>query len=139
MAVESWGKGNPDFYTVTQPTKSFVSALIQERWNFSLEITIPANTDTGILTIYAVPTGKQLNVTYWKSSSNTSGFKYGYFFNTGVFYGRMTIDMFESGSTGESGAYVWDAGELVQFRIINPLDEPGSAAARFCGTLTAVG
>ena len=138
MAVESWGKGNPDFYTITQPTKSFVSNLIQERWNLSLEATLPGGYDTGIVDAYTVPVGKQLNVTFWKASAAQSAIFYGYFFNTGTFYGRVTCDVFESGSTGETGAYVFDAGEIFQYRMVNTVVVPASVAFRFAGTLTTV-
>lgn len=138
MTVKSWGKGRPDYYKPTMPAKSTVATTIQDRWNYSLELALPAQTDTGLITIYTVPAGKQLNLTFWKGSLSKSGIIFGYFYNTGTFYGRASVDVFGTGATGESGAYVWDEGELLQFRMVNPLLEVVSAAFRLAGTLTTI-
>lgn len=134
--VAGRGVGRPDYYASTAPGRTII-APHQERWNLSSEAPIPAETDTGIIDLYTVPANKQLNVTFWKGSVDKSGLIIGYIYNTGAFYGRATIDIFGTGSTGESGAYVWTEGEIVQYRVINPLEEEVSIAFRFSGTLTS--
>lgn len=134
--VPGRGIGRPDYYSATAPGRTII-APHQERWGVSLEADIPGGYDTDILDLYTVPANKQLNVTFWKASADKSGLLFGYFYNTGTFYGRVTADVFETGNTGESGAYVWTEEEIVQYRIVNPLEEVVSIAFRFSGTLTS--
>ncbi|GAI58222.1 unnamed protein product, partial [marine sediment metagenome] len=131
MSVKSWGRGRPDYYKPTMPAKTTVASIVQARFNYSLEVELPAQMDTGLVTAYTIPAGMQLNVTFWKGSANKSGLLYGYIYNTGTFYGRATIDVFQTGSTGESGAYVFDAGDVFQYRVVNPMLEAVSVAFRF--------
>lgn len=137
MTVAAWGTGKPDYYKGVSPAKTIV-APNQERFNYSSEGVLPAQTDTGLITIYTVPAGRQLNITFWKASCNKPGLVYGYLYNSGTFYGRATVNEFGTGSTGESGAYVWTAGEAMQYRILNPLSEAASFAYRLAGTFTKV-
>lgn len=135
MTVEDWGTGKPDFSERSYPAKTELTSINQVRFNYSAEATIPAETDTGLLTAYTIPANRQLNITFWKGSSNISALLFGYFYNTSSFYGRVTVDPFGTGSTGESGSYLFLPGEIFQYRIVNPLDVPIVVGFRMAGTI----
>jgi|GEM_PF-4875487 len=97
-----------------------------------------ASGDSGIVPIYLVPEDYQLNITYWKSSMERSGIFYAHFYADVALLAGIYIDLNAFGYTGDTGAYVVEAGETFGISVYNPHAVAVHGKGRLGGTLTQI-